>query len=57
MNRNDFLIKLFRYILFGVLAIIAIATGSRAVKSLDCAECPGKGICTGRSDCLTYLKK
>jgi hypothetical protein len=57
MNRNEFLIRLFRYILFGLLGLIAIATGSRAIKGLDCAECAGKGICTGTSDCLTYLKK
>jgi len=55
MNRNDFLIKLTRYLLLMMMAIIAFALGNKVVKASDCSGCPGKGICKGESDCNKYL--
>jgi len=55
MNRTEFLKIVIRYLLFGLLAIIAVITGSRAVTGNECTACPGKGICRGESDCSTFL--
>jgi hypothetical protein len=55
MNRSDFIERVFRYILFGLLAVIAAVAGSKVVAGASCSSCPGKGICTGESDCLKYL--
>jgi hypothetical protein len=55
MNRKEFLKKLMRYTLFLLLGIIAIALGKRIVAGSDCSACPGKGICTGESDCSKFL--
>ncbi|HAM10429.1 MAG: hypothetical protein A2X05_01080 [Bacteroidetes bacterium GWE2_41_25] len=55
MNRTVFLEKVIRFILFGVLALIAVLTGSRAVIGNECTACPGKGICRGESDCSIFL--
>jgi len=56
MNRNDFLRRAVRYLLFGLLAFMAAITGSRAVvKGVECSSCPGKGICAGETDCSTFL--
>jgi hypothetical protein len=57
MNRNDFVKKVVRYLLFGLLAGIALLTGSRVVTASDCSSCPGKGICKGDTDCSTYLSE
>jgi hypothetical protein len=57
MNRNDFINKLFRYLLLALLAVIAAIAGSRATLASDCSSCPGKGVCRGESDCSAYLKK
>jgi hypothetical protein len=55
MKRSEFLKTVFRYILFGLLAIIAVLTAGKAVTGADCSSCPGKGICAGESDCSKYL--
>jgi hypothetical protein len=58
MNRKEFLNKVVRFLLFGLLALTAAITGSRTATGNDCSSCPGKGICKGESDCSTfYLKK
>lgn len=57
MNRNEFVKKAVRYLLFGLLAAIALLTGSRIATGSDCSSCPGKGICQGETDCSTYLAK
>jgi hypothetical protein len=57
MNRDDFIRKIVRYLLFGFLAGIAFLTGSRIVTGSDCSSCPGKGICRGETDCSTYLSE
>lgn len=57
MNRSDFVKKVIRYLLFGVLAVAAVITGSRVVTGADCSSCPGKGICLGETDCSTFLSE
>jgi hypothetical protein len=57
MNRNEFINKFFRYLLFIILAVIAAVAGSRATLASDCSTCAGKGLCSGESDCSRYLKK
>jgi hypothetical protein len=56
MNRTDFIKTAIRYLLFGLLAMIAVVAGSKAVSASDCSSCPGKGICGGDSDCVKYLQ-
>ncbi|HUX97607.1 MAG TPA: hypothetical protein VMV47_17875 [Bacteroidales bacterium] len=55
MDRTEFLRKIIRYLLLGVIAVIIALTGRRAVIGNDCTACPGKGICRGESDCSTFL--
>lgn len=56
MNRLQFLNKILRFILFGVLAVMAAIAGSRVtITGSGCSTCPGKGICNGKSDCELYL--
>ena len=55
MNRSDFLTRVIRYLLFGLLSGIALLAASRIAMGSDCSSCPGKGICTGESDCPTFL--
>jgi len=57
MDRNQFIKKMFRYLLFIVLAVIAMITGSRVTMAADCSSCAGKGICRGESDCSQYINK
>jgi hypothetical protein len=57
MERNDFIRKIIQYLLFGILAGIAIFLGSKAVSGTDCSSCPGKGICNGEIDCSKYSKE
>jgi len=57
MNRNEFLQKVIRYLLFGFIAAVIALTGRRAVISNDCSACPGKGICSGETDCNTFLSQ
>jgi hypothetical protein len=57
MIRSEFIRKLFRYLLFMLLAAIAAVAGSRATLASDCSSCPGKGICNGENDCSPYLRK
>jgi hypothetical protein len=54
MSRNEFLNKMIRYFLFGLLALAAAITGSKVAKGADCSSCPGKGICAGETDCSTF---
>jgi hypothetical protein len=56
MNRDRFLKTLIRYILSAILALIAMALGSKAVMGSACSSCAGKGICSGETDCTKYLK-
>jgi len=57
MKRSDFIKKIIQYVLFTVLAGIAIFLGSRAVSSNNCSLCPGKGICSGEIDCSKFSKE
>jgi hypothetical protein len=57
MNRIEFLKKVVRFILFCLIAAIAAITGGRIVTGNDCSKCPGKGICSGESDCSIYLSE
>jgi len=57
MNRNEFLKKVIRYLLFGFIAAVIALTGRRAVIGSDCSACPGKGICSGETDCTTFLSQ
>jgi hypothetical protein len=57
MNRNEFLKKVIRYLLFGFIAAVIALTGRRAVIGNDCSACPGKGICSGETDCTTFLSQ
>jgi hypothetical protein len=55
MNRSDFIVRIFRYILFGLLSVVAAIAGSRVVSGASCSNCPGKGVCIGEADCSKYL--
>jgi hypothetical protein len=57
MNRVEFIKRIIRFLLFGVLAAIVAITGSKAVAGGNCSTCPGKGICSGETDCLTFLSE
>jgi hypothetical protein len=57
MNRADFFKRLLRFILLGILAVIAIILGNKAVTGTNCNSCPGKGICKGESDCSKFLSE
>jgi hypothetical protein len=57
MSRKNFLTVLIRIILTGVLITIGLVTGSRAASAANCAECPGKGICGGETDCSSFITK
>jgi len=57
MNRISFIKKIIRYVLLGILGGIAILTGTKAAIFYDCDSCPGKGICTGDTDCSTFLNE
>jgi hypothetical protein len=57
MNRTEFLKKAIRFLLFGLLTLIAFLTGGRAVAGSDCSACPGKGICKGETDCSIFLSE
>jgi hypothetical protein len=54
MNRNTFLKRIVQLVLFGILAVIAILLGNRAVSGDDCSSCSGKGICNGEIDCSKF---
>jgi len=56
MNRNSFLKTVIKYILSALLAFIALALGTKVVTGANCSSCAGKGICSGESDCIKYLK-
>ena len=55
MSRTDFFKVLIRYLLLGLIAVIAITLGRKAVKGDNCSACPGNGICKGAGDCSEYL--
>ncbi len=57
MIRAKFIKQLIRYLLFGLLALIAVAMGNRIVSGSDCNTCPGKGLCSGEQDCFKYLSR
>jgi hypothetical protein len=54
MKRGEFIKTAIRYLLFGILATIVFVTGSKAVLASDCSSCPGKGICSGETDCEKF---
>jgi hypothetical protein len=55
MNRKDFFVKVVRYLLFFILAIITWIVGGRITGGSDCSACPGNGICKGEIDCSKFL--
>jgi hypothetical protein len=55
MNRTEFVNRLIRYFLFGLLGLIMVLAGRKAVTGNNCSACPGKGICAGETDCSKYL--
>jgi hypothetical protein len=57
MPRNEFIRKVVRLLLLGLLGGIALLTGGRIAEGSSCTACPGKGICAGRTDCSTFLQK
>jgi hypothetical protein len=57
MDRSEFVRKVLRYLLFGLLAFIALFAGSKVVTDANCSSCPGKGICKGKSDCSAFLSE
>lgn len=57
MTRNEFINRFMRYLLFMLLGAVAIIAGSRVTGRADCSSCPGKNICTGKSDCATYMRE
>lgn len=54
MNRFDFIRKLVRYLLLGLIVLIVLALGKKIVTGKDCSVCPGKGICRGETDCSKF---
>jgi hypothetical protein len=54
MTRPDFFKKLIRYMLLLLITIIALALGNKVVTGSNCSSCPGKGICSGETDCNKY---
>ena len=57
MNRNEFFVKVIRFLLFGFLAAIIAITGKRVITGNECASCPGNGICSGETDCSQFLSE
>jgi hypothetical protein len=55
MNRTEFVNRVIRYFLLGLLGLIIVLAGRKAASGNDCSACPGKGICEGESDCSKYL--
>ena len=55
VSRKEFLSKGIRYILFLALALVAVILGTRSSLASDCSACPGKGICSGETDCTKFL--
>lgn len=54
MSRIEFFKKLMRYGLLALLTLIVFALGSKVVTGSNCSSCPGKGICSGETDCNKY---
>lgn len=54
MDRNQFIRKSLRLVLLGLLGLITIIVSRRTTAGSDCTACPGKGICSGETDCNTY---
>jgi hypothetical protein len=57
INRIEFIKKVIRYLLVGLLVIIGMIGGRKVVTGTSCASCPGKGICRGETDCSVYLSE
>ena len=57
MKRSDFVNRMIRYLLLGILAVIAALTGSRANDTADCSSCTGRGVCSGIDDCSIFIRK
>lgn len=56
ITRTGFVKILIGGLFTAFLAFLAIILGPRTVRGASCSSCPGKGICTGDSDCNNYLK-
>lgn len=54
MSRGEFFKKLMRYGLLALLTLIVFALGNKIVTGKDCSACPGKGVCSGETDCNKY---
>jgi hypothetical protein len=57
INRIEFIKKVIRYLLLGLLVIIGVIGGKKVVAGSNCTSCPGKGICRGETDCSTYISE
>lgn len=57
LKRAEFIKKIIRVMMAGVLALIALVLGGRAVTDNDCSHCQHKGICSGEEDCIRFIKK
>jgi hypothetical protein len=57
MTRIEFFKKIIRLGLLAILALIVFVLGNRVVTGQDCSSCPGKGICSGETDCDNYKKE
>jgi hypothetical protein len=55
INRADFLKNMIRIIMGSLLVFIAGVLARRISTGSDCSSCPGKGICSGDSDCEKFL--
>ncbi len=56
-TRYEFVRKIVRLLMAGILALITAALGSRIVSDKNCPACPGFGICAGNTDCEKYGNK
>jgi len=54
MTRIEFIKKILRLGLLAMLALIVFVLGNKVVTGKDCSGCPGKGICSGDTDCNNY---
>ena len=54
MKRKDFLVRIMRYLLLSLLAVVVLLLGNKIVSGENCSKCPANGICSGKSDCYKY---
>ena len=51
MKRKDFIDKIIKWSLWGILALLAVALGRKATVDRDCASCPEYASCTDVAGC------